>query len=73
MIGVIVNLVIGGMDILKLDGRLRPSLVFRTLTEVGPDTPQGRCSGTSSAGVSLDLKFGSQREAGLRGSGLSPA
>jgi len=31
-----------------------------------PNTPQGRCLGTSSAGVSqLDLKVGSQREAGV--------
>jgi hypothetical protein len=32
------------------------------LTEVARHT-QGRCSGTGSAGVSLDLKVGSQREA----------
>jgi hypothetical protein len=34
------------------------------LTEVARHT-QGRCLGTGSAGVSLDLKVGSQREAGV--------
>jgi hypothetical protein len=44
-------LVIGVMDILSADP---------DLTEVARHS-QGRCSGTGSAGVSLDLKVGSQR------------
>jgi hypothetical protein len=48
-------LVIGVMDILS---------AVPDLTEVARHS-QGRCSGTGSAGVSLDLKVGSQREAGV--------
>ena len=48
-------MVIGVMDILN---------AVPDLTEVARHT-QGRCLGTSSAGVSLDLKVGSQREAGV--------
>jgi hypothetical protein len=51
-------LVIGVVDILN---------AVPDLTEVARHT-QGRCSGTGSAGVSLvvlDLKVGSQREAGV--------
>jgi hypothetical protein len=47
--------VIGVMDILN---------AVNHLTEVARHT-QGRCDGTGSAGVSLDLKVGSQREAGV--------
>jgi hypothetical protein len=48
---------VGGMDILN---------AVPDLTEVARHT-QGRCSWTrtGSAGVSLDLKVGSQREAGV--------
>ena len=45
--------------------RSRPTQAESPDTRPEQRPEQGHCSGTGSAGVSLDLKVGSQREAGV--------